>query len=301
MTKMFVSKKFMRSSPTVAGVVDRRQVHFHFRPVRPANIAVSLDTVSHEVNLSAGTYGVTGWDPLTIGLHIHKDSYDSQRTIAAAAPGTEVVIALPGRDIVHETWITSMPIPRGINEGELARLSMVPSHVVKPPSIAECPVNLETVIERVDHYGIHHIVLCRVVGATIDDEFLAMDRLPALKRYPTHECDDIDNAWHGAVERLSLIGEVLPCPEFPCGPRRGTLGTFDEWLTELGEADLLTPEGLQTLAGWTSRWREISSQPEALGYDTLRRSLSHAVELAAWEEFADLDAFLKAQAQEVAS
>ena len=151
-----------------------------------------------------------------------------------APVGTEVVVALPGRDIVHETWITSMPIPRGINEGKLARLTMVPSQVVKPPSIAECPVNLETVIERIDLYGIHHIVLCRVLGATIADEFVTMERLQALRRYPTHECDDIDNPWRGAVERLSLIGEMLPSPAFPCGPRKGLRGTLDEWLAELG-------------------------------------------------------------------
>ena len=54
MAKMFVTKRFMQSSPTVQGVVDRRQVHFHFRPVRPADIAVSLDPVSGEVNLAAG-------------------------------------------------------------------------------------------------------------------------------------------------------------------------------------------------------------------------------------------------------
>jgi flavin reductase (DIM6/NTAB) family NADH-FMN oxidoreductase RutF len=299
MTKLFVTRKFIRSSPTVQGVMDRRQVHFHFRPVRPADIAVSLDPVSGEVNLAAGTYGVAAWNPLTIGIHIHKSSYDSQRNVSAAPLGTELVIALPGRDIVRETWFTSMPIPRGINEGELGRLTLMPSRLVKPPSIAECPVNLETVIERIDLYGIHHIVLCRVLGATIGQEFIGMDRLSTLRRYPTHECDDVDNAWRGAVERLSLVGELLPCPTFPCGPRRGLNGSFDEWLAELGAAGCLTPANAARLQTWAADWWQIAAQPDASERAGLRARLSRAVELAAWEEFDVLNAFLESEGEEV--
>ena len=130
--------------------MDRRQVHLHFRPVRPADIVVSLNPVSRDVDLAARTYGVTSRNPLTIGLHIHRQSYDIQRNVMEAGPGTELVIALPGHDIVYETWITSMPIRRGINEGELGRLTLFPSQLVAPPSIAECPVNLEAVIKVVE-------------------------------------------------------------------------------------------------------------------------------------------------------
>jgi len=301
MAKLFVTRQFIRSSPTVRGVMDRRQVHFHFRPVRPADIVVSLDPVSGEVNLAAGTYGITAWNPLTVGLHIHKSSYDSQRNVSAAPLGTELVIALPGRDIVRETWITSMPIPRGINEGELGRLTLRPSQCVRPPSIAECPVNLETVIERIDLYGIHHIVLCRVLGATIGQEFVGADRLSALRSYPTHECDDVDNAWEGAVERLSLLGELLPCPTFPCGPRRGLNGTFDEWLAELGEAGWLAAANLARLQAWAARWRQLADQPGAADRAALRRRLSRAIELAAWEEFDTLNAYLAAEEQEAST
>ncbi|MGI6377317.1 MAG: hypothetical protein ACOX3S_15190 [Anaerolineae bacterium] len=185
-----------------------------------------------------------------------------------------------------------MPIPRGINEGELARLAMVPSQIVKPPSIAECPVNLETVIERIDLYGIHHIVFCRVLGASVDEEFVALDRLEALRRYPTHECDDVDNAWQGAVERLSLLGEVLPCPQFPCGPRRGLSGSFEEWLPELAAANFLSTANLQRLQAWVAQWRqavELQRQADHIG---LRAKLSRAVELAAWEEFDQLNTFV---------
>ena len=298
MAKLFVTTQYMRSSPTVRGVIDRRQVHFHFRPVRPADIVVSLDPVSDEVNLAAGTYGVAAWNPLTIGIHIHKFSYDSQRNVSAAPIGTELVIALPGRDIIRQTWITSMPIPRGINEGELGRLTLTPSRLVKPPSIAECPVNLETVIERIDLYGIHHIVLCRVLGATIGKEVVNMDRLAMLRRYPTHECDDVDNAWQGAVERLSLLGELLPCPTFPCGPRRGLNGTFEEWLDNLGEAGYLTAANVARLHAWATRWQQIG-QSDAPARATLRATLSRAIELAAWEEFDTLNAYLSADGQEV--
>jgi flavin reductase (DIM6/NTAB) family NADH-FMN oxidoreductase RutF len=298
MSKLFVTRRFMRSSPTVAGVIDRRQVHFHFRPVRPADIVVSLDPHSGEVNLAAGTYGVISRNPLTIGIHIHRDSYDSMRNVSEHGPGTELVIALPGRDIVYQTWITSLPIPRGINEGEVGRLHFFSSHHVAPPSIVECPLNLEAVTAKVIQYGIHHIVFCRVLGASITEEMLGHPREELVRAYPTHECDDIDNPWKGAVERLSVLGEVIPCPPYPCGPREGTEGSIGSWFRQLAEDGLVSASGLDRLLMWAATWEAVAADVMAPDRAELRRKLSRAVELAAWEEFDALQAFLDAGGEE---
>jgi len=293
---MFASVQFIRLSPTVAGALDKRQVHFHFRPVRPADIVVSLDPISKEVNLAAGTYGVVTREPLTIGLHIHRQSYDSVRNIAKAGEGTELVVALPSRELIYETWITAMPIPRGINEADLAKLHLIPSHRVAPPSIAECPVNMEVVIEKVVPFGIHYIVFCRVLGATVDERFIQCSREEMLRIFPTHECDDIDNTWGGAVERLSLITKVIPAPSFPCGPRAGAKGSPQEWLDELYAAGLLSNSGKQVLDSWLQQlWASSALSPETMA---LRENLSRAFELIAWEEFENLQTFLKQHAQE---
>lgn len=298
MSKIFITLPVMRSSPSVAGVIDRRQVHFHFRPVRPADIVVSLDPVSGETNLAAGTYGIVSRNPLTIGLHIHRDSYDSMRNISEQGAGNELVIALPGRDIVHQTWITSLPIPRGINEGEVGRLHFFASQRVAPPSIVECPVNLETVVEDVWQYGIHHIVFCRVLGASVAEDILDKPREELMRIYPTHECDDIDNPWQGAVERLSLLGELLPCPQYPCGPREGSPGAFGNWWAQLAEDGLISGEHLAHVRRWTLACQEGGGGEPAADQCAASKRLSRAVELAGWEEFDALRAFLDKEDEE---
>jgi flavin reductase (DIM6/NTAB) family NADH-FMN oxidoreductase RutF len=291
--KIFVPRNFFYvMQPKVAGVRDKRQVHFHFRPVRPADLLICLDPVSGEVNLSGGTYGPLSTDPFAIALHVHRSSHDSQRNVAQRPPGTEVVVALPSRDLVTQTWHGALPCPRGISEADVARLTLYPSTLVKPPSIRECPVNLECIVEAVYHSGGSDAVFCRVLGATVDEELLVRDRLDLIRQYPTHECDDIDNQWDGAIERLSVLGEILPGPQFPCGPKAGAPGKFDDWLQELTEDGHLAPEALQTLRRWVAEWREIADYPEAAGWAKSRERLSRAIELAAWEEFSALSDFV---------
>ena len=297
MAKIYVTRQFIQSRPQVQGVIDRRQVHFHFRPVRPADLMVSLDPVSREVNVMAGTYGPLSDDPFAVALHLHRSSHDSQRNVAQQPPGTQVVIALPGRNLIDQTWHAALPTPRGVNEADVARLTLVPSKLVEPPSVAECPVNLECVVDAVYNSGGSDAVFCRVLGASIDEEILGRDRLDLIREYPTHECDDVDNRWGGAVERLSVLGEILPCPKFPCGPRAGTAGSFDAWLEELAEADLINSTELATLRRWTAQWQTIAQSASAPGWEDLRRRLSRAIELVAWEEFGELRDYLASAEQ----
>lgn len=210
MAKIFVPRNFFFAmQPMVGGGRDKRQVHFHFRPVRPADLLICLDPISDEVNMSGGTYGPLSNDPFAIALHVHRSSHDSQRNVAQRPPGTEVVVALPGRNIVAQTWHGALPCPRGINEADVARLTLYPSKLVQPPSIAECPVNLECVVDAVYHSGGSDSVFCRVLGATIDEEILGKDRLDLIREYPTHECDDLDNQWGGAnLVRSSYLASL---------------------------------------------------------------------------------------------
>jgi hypothetical protein len=133
--------------------------------------------------------------------------------------GAEAVVALPGPELVRQTWICAVPMPRGICEGEAAGLTLLPSHVVSVPGIAECPVNLECRVGFVRQQYSHNAVFLRVVGASVDEELLKMDRLDIIRRGPTYEVDDATNQWGGAVERLGTNHELLECPGFPVGLR----------------------------------------------------------------------------------
>ncbi|HIE52999.1 MAG TPA: hypothetical protein EYP85_14710 [Armatimonadetes bacterium] len=53
-----------------------------------------------------------------------------------------------------------------------AGLTPVPASQVKPPLIAECPVNLECVVRQTLRLGAHHLFLGEVVATHLDETLL---------------------------------------------------------------------------------------------------------------------------------
>jgi flavin reductase (DIM6/NTAB) family NADH-FMN oxidoreductase RutF len=260
---------------------DPTHLYFHFRPARPANLLVTRDPLSEELNLSAGTYGLLTKRPYTIGIHVSKHSFDSARNVQTI--GTECVVPLPGRDLVAATWFTSLPIPRGIFEGDIGDLTLLPSQVVSVPGIAECPVNLECRVEFVKDWHTHYAVFLRVIAASVDEAMLARDRLAVIRDYPTYEVDDQTNEFGGAIERLGVNGDLQACPGFPVGPKADR--SVEAWIEDLRVEDYLSEIEAQKLMGWLQAWNDAYEAGDEGGGHAVRRHLTRALELAGWQEW----------------
>ncbi|MBM3178531.1 MAG: flavin reductase family protein [Bacteroidetes bacterium] len=65
----------------------------------------------------------------------------------------ECVINIVTYDMVGQTSLASCDFPRGVNEFEKAGFTMLPSEVVKPPRVAESPVQLECKVRQVVELG----------------------------------------------------------------------------------------------------------------------------------------------------
>lgn len=285
MGRLFYGIDELLGQPTFPGVRDPRLVYFHFRPARPANLLVTRDPDSGELNLAAGTFGPLTDRPYTICLHLHSSPHSA---LSLSAVGAECVVALPGRNLIRETWIPALPLPRGIFEAEVAELSLLPSQVVSVPGIVECPVNLECVVEFVrDLYGRAIAVFLRVVGASIDEEMLARDRPSQISQYPTYEVDDATNVWGGSIERLGVNGELLECPGFPAGAKRGFNSDMTAWIADLQQEGYLSEAELATLSGWMEELNSTAGQNRALS-----ERVTRALTFAAWEKWDDLQAQL---------
>jgi len=290
--KVWYSGDEIVAGPTVQGIDEPLHVHFHFVPPRPADLCVTLDPVSGEVNAMAGTVGPLTWTPYTLCLHVHRTaSPDSYRNLMANG---ECVIAFPTKEQLRETWILNMWLPRGINELEVARLTELPSRIVKPPGIAECPVNLECTVEFATDYHTHGIFFCRVVGGSIDEEMLAWPRERVMNHYPTYEVDDIRNQWGGRVERLGVLGELYDTPIFPVGAKEGWwAGGLETWIAQLRQEGYLTTDEADTMSDWQrafeSHFDDLASTTRA----DARAKLTRACELIAWEEWEALHQHLR--------
>ena len=248
---------------------DPFQIHYHFRPARPADLVVTRDPITKEINVSAGTLGPLTWNPYTMCLHINKKG--SPHTYENLYVGGHCVIALPGRDIVKETWYTALQLPRGINELEVAGLHESPSTLIDIPGIAECPVNFECVVEFKQDYYSHAIVFCRVLGASIHEKALTMSREEIVNWYPTYEVDDICNEFGGSVERLGLMGDLIACPSFPQATKSCWSGKFDTWMNQLADEKYITEKARDAINGLLPRYYELlEKEPESTEYAALK-------------------------------
>ena len=269
---------------------EKNPIHFHSNPPRPANYCVTLDPDTGEVNVMAGTIGPLTWRPFTICLHIDRgNSKDTYRNLKAT---DECVVSLPGRDLVQQTWMVNLSLPRGISEADVARLTLILSYKVKPPSIAECPANLECSVEFVKDYYTHLIVFCRVLVRSVDRELLTMSREEALQRYPTYEVDSVTNRWGGTVERLGLIGDVIPCPTFPMGWKRGFSTRLEGWLSDLLEENYIGQSEYDLVSGWHKQWEKVVLEVGSPERQKLKENITKFCELAAWGEWDKLHQFL---------
>lgn len=266
-------------------------LHFHITPARPADILVTVDPDLGSVNAMAGTFGPNSWNPLT--LHLHFNNRLTSHTYYNLKETKECVLALPGRNLVRETWLVNLPTPRGINELEVAGLTPIPSRYVKPPGVKECPVNLECVVEMTYDLYMTGLAVIRVVGGSIDEELTKMgskDRVTIMRRYPLYEVDSAP----GVPERFGLMGDLIDSPVFPVGTGFGEGGArgLVEWMSALKEKNYIDQDELSKIMHLLKKWEHF---PERIAFSAenaekakLRKDLTTALSLICWEKWEEL-------------
>jgi len=158
-----------------------------FRPVYPTPacliVSVAADgtpniiTLAETFNISIGIAGV-----VTVGLAIVPSRY-SYELIQAAG---EFTVNIPTADMVDQVDRCGTTTGRRVDKFEYAGLTPLPSTRVRPPIIAECPVNLECALVDITPAGDHDLFRGTVVAQHVDEALLdaqgaiAIDRLNPL-------------------------------------------------------------------------------------------------------------------------
>ncbi|MGF1923297.1 MAG: flavin reductase family protein [Bacteroidia bacterium] len=103
----------------------------------------------------------------------------TKHTLENVLEVNECVINIVDYAIVQQMSLSSTEYGKGINEFEKAGFSMLPSEVVKPPRVAEAPVQLECVVTQViplgDKNGAGNLVLAEIKRIHIKEEILDAD------------------------------------------------------------------------------------------------------------------------------
>ncbi len=88
----------------------------------------------------------------------------------------ECVINIVNYDMVRQTSLASVEYPKGVNEFIKAGFTQLASEIVKPPRVAESPVQMECFIKQVIHLGENagagNLVLAEIKRIHIREEIL---------------------------------------------------------------------------------------------------------------------------------
>lgn len=88
----------------------------------------------------------------------------------------ECVINIVNYDMVQQTSLTSVEYPKGVNEFVKAGFTQLPSELVRPPRLAESPVQMECLIRQViplgENAGAGNLVLAEIKRIHINEEIL---------------------------------------------------------------------------------------------------------------------------------
>jgi flavin reductase (DIM6/NTAB) family NADH-FMN oxidoreductase RutF len=156
-----------------------------FRPIYPTPAglitSVSPDGRANIVTLGE-VYNLSLRTPTIVGISIRKATY-SHGLIAQSG---EYVVNLPTTRLMEAVDRCGTTSGRKVDKFAEFGLTPLRATVVKPPLIAECPVNLECKVMGMEEIGDHDMFKGEVVAAHVEDTLLdeqgrvCADRLDAL-------------------------------------------------------------------------------------------------------------------------
>lgn len=132
---------------------------------------VLLTTVSADGKANIITLawvGVACSDPLILSAGIRPPRH-SHHLLQESG---EAVVNVPTADILRQTDQCGMVSGRDADKFAAYGLTPIAADLVKPPLIAECPVNLETKVTTVHSLGTHDLFLLEVVRTHVDESLL---------------------------------------------------------------------------------------------------------------------------------
>ena len=165
---------------------------------RPISFASTID-ISGNVNLSPFSFfNVYSSKPPIMVFSSNrsgktgetKDTYKNIKEVP------EVVINIVTYDMVQQASLSSVAYPRGVNEFIKAGFTMLPSDIVKPPRVAESPVQFECkvnqVIELGQEGGAGNLFICEILKLHINENVLneAGTKIDPLKMNQVGRCGD---------------------------------------------------------------------------------------------------------------
>jgi flavin reductase (DIM6/NTAB) family NADH-FMN oxidoreductase RutF len=141
------------------------------RPIypTPAALVTSVDADGQPNIITLGeVFNISIARPVILGIAIRKERYSHQ----LISETREYVVNLPTCEIAEQVWYCGSVSGRTVSKFLQSGLTPVSAQRVRPPLIAECPVNLECKVLGVQEIGDHDLFLGEVVVQHVDEGVL---------------------------------------------------------------------------------------------------------------------------------
>lgn len=124
----------------------------------------------------------------------------------------ECVINIVNYDMVQQVSLSSVEYPTGVNEFIKAGLTELPSEQVKPPRVAESPIQLECVVKEIislgDTPGAGNLVIAEIKVIHISEDIL--DKDGAIDQFKTDQVGRLGGDWYCRVTADNLFKVAKP-------------------------------------------------------------------------------------------
>lgn len=181
---------------------------------RPICFASTIDK-DGQVNLSPFSYFnlMSHQPPVCIFSPLRRMRDGSTKhTLENILEVEEVVINIVNYDIVQQQSLASTEYANGINEFEKAGLTPIPSVYIKPPRVAESPIQLECRVQRVIPLsglpGAGNLVLAEVLCMHVQEHLLNENN--AIQQHELDLVARLGGDWYCRVTKENLF--IVPKP-----------------------------------------------------------------------------------------
>lgn len=141
------------------------------RPVYPTPAAL-ITCVDENGNPNiitlAEVFNISIFRPVILGIAIRKATY-SHGLISTTR---EYVVNLPTTVILDQVVFCGSVSGRSVDKFQKTGLTPLPAKVVRPPLIAECPINVDCKVTDIQVIGDHDLFLGEAVAQHVDDALL---------------------------------------------------------------------------------------------------------------------------------
>lgn len=271
-------------------LIDYSTCDFSHRLVQPPIVCYFITTVDEKGNTNCApiSMGNAVWGaPPDAGWYFAVGVINNRQTMANMRKTKECVISYYPYSLLKESHITGLPIPRGISEIEVAKMTPLESVKVKPCGIAECPNNIECKVVDTFRASGTTIFILKAVAVNVSEEIYEKDRNHPYQ--PGMVLADLmyEVSLNGKPERINYMRMDLE-HVYRTGDELGddTLwtGTFESWLESEEKRGRISGEERSEMLSLCADWLK---NPDPVDNAEVKQRLTDMIKEMAWRETAD--------------